>query len=1703
MLKLKGYRINDLLSEGRKTTVYRGINLVDNKDVIVKVLNKSAYGDDDTIRFQHEIYLTGLVHPIKDALTDEGRLCMIMEDDGSVSLSQAFKGLTLSPFQLIHTSEAIIDELSRIHDKNIIHKDLNIENVLINQANGLIRIIDFGIASELLNEHVYSEGIRGIQGTLAYIAPEQTGRMNRSVDYRSDYYALGMMLYCLMAGHRPFNYEDISELIHAHMAIVPTPPIDLIDKSYFSHEEVLAMSMISAIIMKLVSKSAEDRYQSIYGIRYDLQQCKKLLSREMNQEPTLGEKDISERFLIQEKLYGREKEVALLEAAYERICGGSRELVLIGGPSGVGKSVLVNELQKSVIRQKGYFISGKYDQFMRNIPYYAIKSAIAGLTAHIFADTEKNLQMWKNAIQEAVGVNGRIITDIFPELEDLIGIQPELPELGLDEEQQRFNETLRRFVHGLGNKNRPLVFFLDDLQWVDEPSLTMMELLLNDMEVESILLVGAYRDNEVSVDHPLFDLPKKIEHKNRAFEKAGLTEAVCRYTINHLTSLKKEDVKSLLSDALCLNDKDVSGLVNICYDKTAGNPFFIRELLEALTRESVISFNRSEGRWQWSDEIVRQYPASDNVVEFMIKQIGTLSESSQKALNCAACNGVEFSIQSLEIICGQPGSQLIEQLWQPIMLGLIRPLNDSYKFYRFEQRDTTDNNAGFSFAHDRIQQAAYELIDEDQREVHHLKIGRQLYVNSNEDMESQQVFDVVYHYNKSLGLIKETQEQLEVIHINLLAGKKALGSNAYGPAYMYLNTALSLMERYNITSQDALKLEIIKVLAQASYYIKDYGRIDGLVNEAKKLIDDPLDMIPFYLVVIRISVAERRLKEALNIGLKVLREFGIRIPSKGSVPVVLLRYYLIRRAVGKRSVEDLYKLPIMTDKRALGLSEILGSISSAAYLASPDMLPLLNFEMVRLVIAHGNYTGAQIYPIYGMITQMITGNTDEAYKYGELGYRLSQKPEFSQSRAQNVMAFYTFNHHWKRHIRESIDVFTATYRQGLNVGDTEFAAWCLHMEAVHSIYIGTELGRLAQIMDETRAKLVQMDNEMVLGVFSLMRQIICSLSGTAEDVTELDGDYFDKESSMVLFENDGDNVSAATYYVYKQILAYLYDVDFELDDNRKTLAKYKASLDGLAVLPFYGMYESLAMIRDYQRKGSKSTVKYLKTIKKNQKKMAKWAKDAPMNNLHRWHLIEGALCWEDNVKKACDHFEKALQLADESGYIWDEALVAETYGALWYEEGQKRFAAPLIRHAYALYGMWGSKSKQEQMIRRYEGLSLEHSVQEIERNHSINNTKSSTGTGTDITASEAVDMSSVLKAFQTIASEMKLDVLMNQIMNYVIENAGAQQGYLILNKKEGWVIEATGDRANEDTIKGTCLFVKDGTGVKESQQIQQRDYPLGIVRYVLRSKETVVLADVRESEYLFQDSYVSHKQPKSVIAMPLMNHNRMVGVLYLENNLMKGAFTKQHVQILKILSTQAAISIENAMLYEEMEKKVEERTADLTILNQKYEELSITDQLTKAYNRRKIDMVLEGMTKVSKGNQDLFAIILIDIDYFKSVNDELGHLKGDEVLIGLADLARRVIRKGDLFGRWGGEEFIVVCPKTDEKTALEIAERICQAVRNADFNIGRQITCSLGVSLYDQGKSMDDCLNNADKALYVAKDKGRDQVVMFGGETKE
>ncbi|MEG4799247.1 AAA family ATPase [Microcoleus sp. ARI1-B5] len=1500
MMKFPGYQILAQIYESANSAVYRASREQDDRAVILKVLKEDYPTPAELTRYKQEYEITcnldieGIVKTY--GLEPYQRtLAIVLEDFGAFSFRQLLdrqieSNSDFSIREFLKIAINLAEILGQIHSSNIIHKDINPSNIVFNPETGILKIIDFGISTQLTRENPTLKNPNVLEGTLAYMSPEQTGRMNRSLDYRTDFYSLGVTFYELLTGQLPFETTDALELVHCHIAKQPVAPHQV-------NSEI--PNAVSDIVMKLMAKTAEERYQSAWGVKADLEACLNQLQTqgEISEFP-LAAQDISDKFQIPQKLYGREAEVETLLTAFERVADSPQskiEMMLVAGYSGIGKSSLVAEIHKPNTRLRGYFTAGKFDQFQRNVPYSAIVSAFKGLVQQLLTESSSQLNQWRKKLLAAFGTNGQVIIDVIPEVELIVGKQPAVPELGATESQNRFNFVFQNFIRACCTKEHPLVIFLDDLQWADSATLKLIELMMTDADTEYLFLIGAYRDNEVSLVHPLM----------LTLDEIAKTKAIINRI--HLSTLDLGTVTQIIADTLKTEAENVNSVAELVHFKTGGNPFFMNEFLKFLYTENFLYVNLQTGKWQWDLEQIQAQGFTDNVVELMAGKIKKLPEPTQSLLKLAACIGNQFELKTLGSIGQKSLIETVRDLNAAVAENLVVPVGDmadvklaiaSTELSASQVSTTNQPLPEYKFVHDRIQQAAYSLIPEQDLTITHYQIGQLLLQIFSPEVREERIFALVNQLNYGMALVADQTERDEMAQLNLVACRKAKASTAYQAAREYVEIALKLLGEEPWQRQYQMTLTLHEIAAEVASLCGDFDQMEQWVDAVIHHARTPLEQVGVYIVKIEALAFQNKFLEAISLGKSILKELGVEFSNNPTKEDIQQAVQEINTLIGSRPIEELFHLPAMVNTQKLATMPVASSLIASCYVSASPLLPLVVALQVNLSLQYGNSPLSSLsYAYYGCCLNTFLQDVTAAEQFGRLAYRLALEPTGKNMRAETFAVIALFIYHHKSHLRETLPLVQAGYQAGLETGKLEYLGYNGHIICSHSWWAGKPLAELEPQIQAYRQQLLDFKLLTAANLCLVYWETTLFLLGNPNQV-DLSFEQAANEENLA-----NDLYRLFIFYLHRAILKFLVgEIDVARADVLRARPYITTNAGTVCEAGLY-FYDSLIALATVPESESELAAQRQR-VEENQAKLQFWAENAPMNYLHKWQLVEAEKyrVLGQNAE-AIELYDRAIAGAKENEYIQEEALANELAAKFYLNWGKKRVAQVYMQEAYYAYTRWGALTKVKDLETKYPQLLTKSSSRpNITSTHTTN-----TSTATGSQSASALDLATVMKASQAISGEIVLDKLLASLMKILIQNAGAQTGFLILEKAGQWVIEAAGN-IEDDIVAVLQSIPIDG------------NLPRSPIDYVIRTRETVVENDAAQQGKFRLDPYIQAHKTKSLLCAPLLDRGQLGGIIYLENNLTTGAFTLDRLEIIQLLSGQAAIAISNAKLYAEVKE---------------------------------------------------------------------------------------------------------------------------------------------------------------------------------------
>ncbi|WP_018420701.1 PAS domain S-box protein [Paraburkholderia tuberum] len=1399
------------------------------------------------------------VRPL-ELVHEGGRTLLVLEDPGGEPLARLL-GAPMEVGRFLRIAVGIAAALGKLHQRGLVHKDLKPAHILVNCADGQARLTGFGIASRLPRERQAPEPPETIAGTLAYMAPEQTGRMNRSIDTRSDLYAFGVTLYQMLTGALPFSASDPMEWVHCHIARKPVPPSERLET---------LPAPLSRIALKLLAKTAEERYQTADGVERDLRRClTEWEHRHRIDDFPLGEHDTPDRLLIPEKLYGRAREVDTLVAAFDRVVTyGAPELVLVSGYSGIGKSSVVNELQKVLVPPRGLFASGKFDQYKRDIPYATLVQAFQSLVRPLLGKSDTELASWRDALLGALEPNARLITDLVPELKLIIGDPPPVQELEPRQAQSRFQLVFRHFIRVFARQDHPLALFLDDLQWLDAATLDLLADLLTRSDLQHLMLIGAYRDNEIDAAHPLM-------RKLGAIRQAG-----AHMQEIHLAPLGRDDVGQLIADALRCEASGPAPLAQLVHEKAAGNPFFVIQFLQALAEEGLLRFDHKAARWLWDLDRIDDKGYTDNVVDLMVGKLTRLPVETLNALQQFAGFGNIAELAMLSIVLQTPDEHVHAALWPAVRQELVMHLDGSYKF-----------------VHDRVQEAAYSLLPGASRAAVHLRIGRLLLAaQTSPDKREEAIFDIVNQLNRGVALITEQQERDQLAELNLIAGTRAKKSTAYASALAYLNVGAALLAEDSWERQHELIFALKLHGAECEFLTGALAAAEQRLNALSPRTANTRERATVACLRADLYTNLGQSDRAVSVGLEYLRHLGVDWSPHPTEEEVQREYDRIWSQLGGRRIEEIFDLPLMSDTTSLATLDVLTKILPPAFFTDENLVSLVVCRAINLSLERGNSDGSCLaYVVLGPVAGARFGDYQAAFRFGRLGYELVEQRGLKRFQARTYMNFGAVCLPWVRHVRAGRDLVRRAFEVANEIGDLTYTAYASYHIVTNLLAAGDPLVDVQREAEHGLAVAQKLRFGLAGDIIGTQLGLVRTLRGLTPTFGSFNDERFDEFRIERRFASNRDLARAECWYWIRKLqarfLACDYGAAIEASSMAQRLLWTSQSLFETAEYHFYGALSHAAAC-DTAAAGQRRP--HVAALAAHHRQLQVWKENCPENFENRAALVGAELARIEGRAVDAEHlYEQAIRSARENGFVHNEAIAYERASAFYRARRFDQFAELYLRNARYGYLRWGADGKVRQLEELYPHLRTEEPAPGP--------------AGTIATPVERLDLATVIKVSQAVSGDIVLEKLINTLMRTAIEQAGAERGLLILS--DG----------------GEHRIAAEATSGGDATQLQLRDVPVSaamlpesVLYHVLRTRESVILDEAVAEPPFATDPYIRQQRARSILCLPLMNQARLTGALYLENNLTTRVFSPARFAVLRLVASQAAIALENARLYRDL-----------------------------------------------------------------------------------------------------------------------------------------------------------------------------------------
>ena len=1760
------YQILNLIGKTASSSLYRAHSLQHGTRALLRILDPENRLPERMEGFRREYRLLqlldipGVIKPV--ALVDAPESLMMVLDDVEAAPFENFLNQLKSDLPLcLRLGIQLAHMLAGLHAARLFHGDLRPANLLLDSAQKLY-LADLSRAT--CDTQQRDTGSVPSTGDWAYISPEQTGRMNRVPDYRSDFYSLGVMLYRMLTGQLPFHGKDALEWAHCHIARLPVPPAELCPA---------IPPMVSAIVMKLLAKMPEDRYHSGHGLRQDLETCLAQWETQGAIAPFVpGAQDVPGRLQIPRSLVGREAEAQLLRESLETMTvSGRPALLLVSGSAGVGKSAIVHELRQPVVERGGYFISGKFDQYQRDIPYATVTQAFRELVQQILAESKARISEWRQQIQEAVGTNGQLIVDVLPQMELIIGKQVPVPELPPAETQNRFRVTFEKFISVFTQQAHPLTLFLDDLQWADAASLRLIKELVTASDQRFLLVIGAYRDNEVSPSHPMV---QTLDDMRR--EGMTVTEVA-------LLPLSEVALSTFIDAMLQCERCTTAPTAHLIYEKTGGNPLFVIQFITALAEERLITFDAAARTWRWELAGISAKSFTDNVAELMISKFARLPAPAQAALQRLACLGSSAPVDMLMMLCRQPEAHIQTALFAAARAGLILQTEDTV-----------------SFQHDRVREAAYLSIPAATRAALHLQIGRLLMAGKTQSQIEETVFTIVNQFNSGAEAITDAKEKALLCQLNFLAGTKAKAAVAFHSARNFLERARALLpaDAWQVQYQDAFTITL--ALSECEYLVGNLEKAEELAELTLSKAQSNRDRTRVYLLRMQLYQMVGRFDAAVNTMIEAARLFNMVFPDAEPEVEAAIDAEMreISACLQGRRIADVANGPQLLDEDLAAVIALLVEAIPATYFVRREYSALVSAMATRLSLHHGHTEDScNAYSAYGMVPLARTRDISSAIEFSEMALELNRKLH-GRRRTGRLLVTHAFVFHPLKYPFSSVmPLLEQSLAACIEVGDLAYSHYVTFVYFWSMFQQGIPLNEVSHTVSRHIAFARQNHNDTVIRVLRFQQQLVANLKGKTRGLDSFNDDDFDEGLCFSMLERANMSFGIESSHVLKLISAFIYgDYRNALASAEQAFLKSSKVTTITLVDSALHFYFALTLAARYAHVSEEEQRKLAGLLAEERERYRLWADHCPQNFLSCHALISAEIARIEGRRSDAEQlYEQSIRSARDNRLIQNEAIAFELASSFYRSRGLDFIAEAYLREARAAYLRWGADGKVAQLDARYPSLR-----------------KQSPASGPADDCTTPLDVLSVAKASQAISSHIVLNELADTLLRIVLENAGAQAGCLLFCGGEE--LELAADANVDQGEVRVRLYAH--------RAPSEASLPSSILNYVQRSRELVLLPDVTQAHPFSADDYFDRCHPKSVLCLPILRQDTLIGLLYLENKLVTNAFMPERVTVLQLLASQAAISLENARLYanllqenrerqraEEALRKEEARIRRLVDANiigvifgdvhgaiheandaflqlsgyspqdlrsgalrwddmtpseyrvadeQALEELQKTgtcppyekefirkdghripvlvgaaliegshnqgvsfvldlsarkqaeeqirymahhDALTGLPNRVLLQDRMEQAIAYARRNQGRVAVLFIDLDYFKNINDSLGHHIGDALLQMTAARLQKCLREGDSLAKLGGDEFVLCLPLlNDGSNAARIAQKVIDTLSQPFRVEGNElhINASIGISLYpDDGTDVKTLMRTADTAMNHAKERGRGNFQFF------
>ncbi|MBN7771781.1 AAA family ATPase [Clostridium aminobutyricum] len=1532
------YEVLDVIYSSQYTTVYKVLLPQENRTVLIKSLNTEFNNPINSFKIKSKYDLlkkleNNCLVKVYEFFEFENRCSVMLEDFGGIPLSQYINRHRLELKEFLEIALKITKCIHYIHSNHVIHKSINPFNILYNSDEKKIKLFGFENSSEFSFESVEALNPRIFYDNLFYISPEQTGRMNRPIDYRTDFYSLGITLYELACSKLPFASLEAADMAYFHMAKNPLPAHQVNPNIPFP---------VSQIISKLMEKMPEDRYKSALGIESDIQECLHQLEEKGTIENfELGKNDQLDKFEIPKKLYGRDPELRILMNSFEKATKGNAEFVFVGGYSGIGKTALVNELHKPIMKEHGIFLSGKCDQYNKNIPYYALFTALNQFCTYILSDSEEEVKKWKESILDAIGKSGALLIDVIPKLELIIGEQPRVTEEFAAEMQMKFNLVLQNLLRAISSQKRPIVFFIDDLQWVDAASLELFENILFDNSITGLLFICTYRENEVDVTHPLIKSIKRVR-KDKG-----------RVELLHLENLNVCAVAEMIGNVLKCQGKEVYELAKIIHEKTLGNPFYIIEFLKYCNEENLLTYNVSEKRWIWKESDIKNSKTSDNVVTFLIEKMKTLPNATKELMLIAACVGNRFDRRILSAISGKSIKNINQALEPAIANEMI---------YILEKNGLRIQKVELLFCHDKFRQAAYFTLTEEQKKKIYLNI-----INYYEKIEglrnSSEIFLVAELYTKVLDCINK-EDTVKVINLFVYAAKIARLTSAFDAARQYLELVMDIVPE-DLKREKSFMQSIYSEYHLVLFNLADFERMDKVYSIIENITEDPIELVNACCIQLMSLSKRNQHREAFLLGIDLLGKLGIHYPQNRLAEAIAKEVENYYSHVCNGGLERLEENEILCDEKDIAVAKLLNRITIVGSFFDSSCSHWASLTNANLMFEKG-LTNWCLELLSSITAVLVAWKNDfySGYKASKTAIALLEKKGFTKELHRTYHVYSILSCQWFEPLETSIYYAHKAFRGNLENGEFELSGYSFFTSQSAILECCKSIFEMQTEIEEASAFVKKTGNFYAQEAFAVFYQLVRALRGETLTYGSFNDEIFQEEKYLTDIEHNG--MALAVYYIYRSLSAVLFS-DFK---SAYILVKkadpYLSYVTPYYIMALHSFLSSIAICKNLEEtENAEERQSMQKTLKENQEWLCQRAKDAPFNFQHLYDLVQAEIkAAEGKYDEAFVLYEIAMAGAEKNKRPYHYAFICELIGQRYLKLGIKRTASYYIKEAYVSFLDWGAAGKAAYMKEIYKEMLFPN-----KNYHYL---------PTEYNTLDTIDLNAIIHVSQTIFSEMETKKLLEKLMEIMMQNSGSTKGHIFLKDENRFLLFVSG------SVNNNLELIIDHQEITIGDTDSKKTLPVSMINYVARTKDVLIIDSIARSQFAYEP-YFEKNNIQSAMCLPILQQNILKGIVYLENSILSGAFTKNNIDVLKVIASQAAISIENAFLYEELENKVKERTMQLeeTISKLKETNVALEQEITQRITTEKALKESERQMNLSKEYDK------IKTEFFSNISHEL------------------------------------------------------------------------------------------------------------------